>query len=149
MRIVKEVKDISELICENCMFFNENDCLIELPIMYTPSESFCNSGKWKIENSYFSRTGAVRQLKAYKIVASIEEVICANCLYYKEDTTECHRNREAAYKTLSDSWCGEGRFFYKSKLTGLLSDEDADEEIQFFDSDEVGDMIAFFISEDM
>ena len=115
MRRVKQVESKADVICENCIFFNENDCNIQLPVMYTPSDSFCDSGQWVINDETLSRGSVLKELKDYMIVKCVEDIICANCIFYKEDTTECHNDINAVYQSLRDSWCSNGKFFFRDR----------------------------------
>lgn len=113
MRQVKEIIELNDVFCENCLFYNEGDCLSELPVTFVEPEDRCSThGKWCYKKSLFSFEEICTRLEYHKLVESIEDLKCQFCIHYFPVREECHYRKTAHYRSQPDSWCNHGQWLY-------------------------------------
>ena len=113
MKILKSVEIFSDVICENCVSFDEGQCCKELPPIPVGKDNKCGEGDWSFKGNVVNFRQICLELVPFDFVTDVEDVECKNCIYYDPSRKECHFHRQNVYKSASDDWCDNGVWLYQ------------------------------------
>jgi hypothetical protein len=120
MKQVKNIVKMSDVICENCVWYNEGDCIIDLPVINVEPDGRCGEGTWKYEDKLVYLEELCVSLNYIKKVEIVEDISCKNCFHYFPVREECRVRRTAIYRTQAEDWCGDGLWLYEKKNNSLV-----------------------------
>ena len=118
MRKVKEIANLSDIICENCIYYDGGECNLELPVMLVDGDNRCGDGNWLLDKEVLYIDDVYQKLGDYNLVTNIEDINCNNCIYFNKSQEKCIVSRDSVYDSKPDEWCGEGRWFHKEGVDG-------------------------------
>jgi hypothetical protein len=114
--IVKQpnsVEIFSDVICRNCVSYNQSHCCKALPAIPTNPDNKCSEGNWFFEGNIINFRQICLELLPINFVTDVEDLFCKNCIYYDSSKKECHFHRQHVYKTASDDWCDNGGWIHR------------------------------------
>lgn len=113
MKSLKSVEIFYDVICENCVSFDEGQCCKELPPVPVGKDNKCGEGDWSFRGNVVNFRQICIELVPSGFVTDVEDVECKNCIYYDPSREECHFHRQNVYKSASDDWCDNGAWLYQ------------------------------------
>ena len=114
---VIEVKKLSDVLCKNCIYFNEDRCMYDNSMdEMSPDDRCTEHGTWLCEGKLYNFRGVCLTLKTHPVVTDIGQLICQNCISFFPVRKECHYRRVYSYQVLDDDWCNNGCWLYMSSM---------------------------------
>ncbi len=113
MKTLKSVEIFSDVICENCVSFNEGLCRKELPDIPVGKDNKCSEGDWLFKGDVINFRQICLELAPVGFVNDVDDLECKNCIYYHPSRNECHFHRQNVYKSAADDWCDNGMWLYR------------------------------------
>jgi hypothetical protein len=107
---IKAVEIFSDVKCNNCISFNEGQCLKELPAISVEPDNRCSQGEWFFKKHRTGLRQICLDLLPFELVADVDDVLCKNCVFYRPARGECHFHRENVFKSAPEEWCDNGEW---------------------------------------
>jgi hypothetical protein len=119
LRKVKSVQNFSDVICENCISYNQGRCCYALPFVPVAPDNKCHEGQWLHKGQNFH--GICHYLVPDRLVQDIQDLECGECIFYNPTKKECHFYRENVYKSGHNDWCHNGEWVFKEQDNWVIS----------------------------
>ncbi|MCX5874297.1 MAG: hypothetical protein NTY51_13845 [Deltaproteobacteria bacterium] len=113
MKKLKSVEVFADVICKNCVSYNQCRCCKALPAISTEPNNKCSEGDWLFKGNIINFRQICLELVPISFVTDVEDLFCKNCIYYDSSKKECHFHRQNVYKSASNDWCDNGGWLYR------------------------------------
>ena len=117
----KRIKTFSDVICENCISYNQGRCCKTLPFIPVGPDNKCHEGEWLHKRKILNFHGICHYLVPDNTVKDIENLKCGECVFYYPLKGECHFYRQNVYKSGPEDWCNNGEWLYEDTDNWVIS----------------------------
>ena len=83
MKQLKSEEIFDDVICQNCISYNQGRCYEELPAIPTEQGNRCGKGYWLFNEEIINYRHCCFELLPFEFVNSVEDLICKNCSWTK------------------------------------------------------------------